>query len=146
SNRNCWARRTSSALCASRATYRGRVAVGVTRDLYALSGVVNCVLQELQGQRGPSGLMTCPAAATGFAVEIFVKQDEIAPVWVVRVFRGITMTWAGSVLVRQKDASQSARKLTRDLLEGHHVSRAGRALNLERFTIKQVVTFERFDD
>src|SRR5262249_25550227 len=101
---------------------------------------------ELHGERGPSGLMTSAAAATGFAVEIFVKQNEIAPVWIIRVLRGITMTWARSFLVRQKDASQSARKFTRDLLQRHHVSRARRALNFERFTIKEVVTFERFDD
>src|SRR5262249_25749976 len=102
--------------------------------------------QKLHGERSPSGLMTCAAAATGFAVEIFVKQYEITPMWVVRVLRGITMTWARSVLVRQKDASQSACKLTRDLLERHHISRASGALNFERLTIKQVVTFERFDD
>jgi hypothetical protein len=108
--------------------------------------VFNRVLQEFYGERSPPGLMTCAATATGFAVEIFVKQYKIAPVWVIRVLRGIAMTWTGAILVRQKDASESARKLTCDLPERHHVSRAGWALNFERLTIKEVVTFERFDD
>ena len=106
----------------------------------------NRVLQEFYRERSPSGLMTRAAAATGFAVEIFVKQYEITPIWVVRVLRGITMTWARAVLVRQKDASHATGKLMRNFLERHHVSRARRALNFERFAKKEVVTFQRFDD
>ena len=41
---------------------------------------------------------------------------------------------------------QPARKFTRDLLERHHVSRTGRAFDLERFAVKEVITLERFDD
>ena len=113
SNRNCWARRTSSALCASRATYRGRVAVGVTRDLYALSSVFNCILQELHGERGPSGLMTCAAAATGFAVEIFVEQNQIPPVQIGRILADLAVTRTSTTLVRQKDARKPSREFLR---------------------------------
>lgn len=66
--------------------------------------------------------------------------------WVVRVLREITMTWPLPFLVRQKDASQPGCKLTRDLLERHHISRTGRAFDFERVAIKQVVTFKGFDD
>src|SRR5215469_16154281 len=89
--------------------------------------------------------MTRPASASGFAVEIFVKQHEIAPVGIIRVFPNVAMTRSGAILVRQEDTSEPAGKLTRDLLKGHHVSRAGRAFDLERFTVEQVITFQRFD-
>ena len=90
--------------------------------------------------------MARAAAAAGFAVKVFVEKHQITPVRVVRVFPNVPMTRAGAILVRQKDASQSTRQLARDFLERHHVSGTGRALNFERFTIKQVITFERFDD
>src|SRR5439155_16651974 len=90
--------------------------------------------------------MTRPAAAARFAVEVFVKQYEVTPVWIVHVFRDLAMTRPRPVLVRQKDAPEPARNLTCYLLKRGHISRAGRALDLERLAIKKVVTFERFDD
>src|SRR5262245_20012565 len=90
--------------------------------------------------------MTRPAAATRFAVEVFVKQHEIAPVRIIRVLGNVAVTRARAVLVRQKDVSQPTRKLTGHLLERGHVSGPSRALDLERFTIEQMITFERFDD
>src|SRR5204862_7385645 len=71
---------------------------------------------------------------------------EVAPVRIISVLPDLPMTWAGSVLVRQKDTPQSTRKLTRDLLERHHVSGTGRAFDFERVAIKEVITFESFDD
>src|SRR4029453_3415041 len=90
--------------------------------------------------------MAPAAAAAGFAVKVFVEKYQITPVRVVRVFPSVPMTRAGAILVRQKYASQSTPQLPRHFLERHHVSGTGRALNFERFTIKQVITFERFDD
>ena len=65
--------------------------------------------------------MARAAAAAGFAVKVFVEKHQITPVRVVRVFPKVPMTRAGAILVRQKDASQSTRQLTRDFLERHHV-------------------------
>src|SRR5437762_7276618 len=90
--------------------------------------------------------MACAAATAGFTVEVFMEKHQIPPVRIGRVLGDLAMTWPRAVFVRQKDACQSARKLTCDLLERHHVSGAGWTLNFERFTIKQVVTFERFDE
>src|SRR5207245_7471336 len=104
SNRNCWARRTSSAFRASRAAYLGRLASGVATDVCALVNMFNCVLQEFDCECCPSGLMTRTTAAAGFAVEIFVKQHEIAPVRIISVFRNVAVARARTVLVRQKDA------------------------------------------
>src|SRR5438876_6455646 len=90
--------------------------------------------------------MAGAAAAAGFAVEIFVEKNEIAPVRIVRVFPNLAMTRARALLVRQKDAPKPACQFTRYLLECRHVSGTGRALDFERFAIKQVITFERCDD
>src|SRR5262245_8571672 len=90
--------------------------------------------------------MTRPAAAARFAVKVFVKQHEIAPVWIIRVLGCVAVTRTRAVLIRYKNVSQPTCELTGHLLERGHVSRAGRAFDLERFTIKQVITFERFDD
>ena len=90
--------------------------------------------------------MTGAAATAGFAVEILVKQHEIAPVRIIRVPRHIAMTWACAILVRQKDTPQPAGKFARYFLKRHHVSGPGRAFDFERVAIKEVITFERFDD
>src|SRR5262245_21799985 len=90
--------------------------------------------------------MARAAAAAGFTVKVFVEKHQITPMRVVRVFPNVPMTRAGAILVRQKDASQSTRQLTGDFLERHHVRGTGRAFDLERFAIKQVITFQRFDD
>ena len=83
----------------------------------------NRVLQEFCRERGPAGLMTGAAATAGFAVEIFVKQHEIAPVWVIRVLRNLAVTRAHAILVRQKDTSQPSGKLTRyDLFDAPYAS------------------------
>src|SRR5207247_10510886 len=103
-------------------------------------------LQEFHGERCPSGLMTRPATTAGFAVEIFIKQHEIAPVWVIGVPRHIAMTWTRAFLVRQKDTSQPTGKFMRYFLERHHVSGPGRAFDFERVAIEEVITLKRFDD
>ena len=48
--------------------------------------VINCVLQKFHRQRGPAGLMARAQAAAGFAVKIFVEQNQIAPMRIGRVF------------------------------------------------------------
>src|SRR6266571_1173022 len=131
---------------ASRAAYLGRVDVGFAIDLYALVSMFNRVLQEFHRERRPAGLMTGAATTAGFAVEIFVKQHEIAPVRIMCVPRHIAMTWARAFLVRQKDTSQPTGKFTRYFLERHHVSGPGRAFDFERVAIKEMITFKRFDD
>src|SRR5438477_12771868 len=90
--------------------------------------------------------MACAAATAGFTVEVFMEKHQIRPGRIGRVLGDLAMTWPRAVFVRQKDACQSARKLTCDLLERHHVSGAGWTLNFERFAVEEVITLERFDD
>lgn len=41
--------------------------------------------QQPRDECGPAGLMRGTAAAAGVAVEVFVEEDEVTPVWIVRV-------------------------------------------------------------
>jgi hypothetical protein len=90
--------------------------------------------------------MTRAQAAAGFAVEIFVEQDQVSPVRIASVFVDLAVTRSRAVFVRQKDAGQSPGKLLRHFFERGHVSRASRALDLERFPVEEVITLERLDN
>ena len=68
--------------------------------------------------------------AAGFAVEVFVKQNQVAPVGIGGVFLDFAMTWTHPFLVRQKGAGEAAREFLRDFLQVHHLSRADRAFHL----------------
>src|SRR5207247_11170989 len=89
--------------------------------------------------------MAGAAAAAGFAVEIFVEKNEIAPVRIVRVFPNLAMTRARALLVRQKDAPKPACQFTRYLLERGHISGTRGVFHSERLAVKPVVTIKRFD-
>jgi hypothetical protein len=84
--------------------------------------------------------MARPQTAAGFTVEVFVEQNQVAPMRVRRVFLYAAVTRAFAMLVRQKDARQPARKLVGDFLQRHHISGAHRALDLESFAKEKVVT------
>src|SRR5207302_686359 len=64
-------------------------------------------------ERRPAGLVARAEAASGVAVEVFVKLHEIAPVRIVCESRIIAKTRAASVFVRQKNARKPARKFER---------------------------------
>src|SRR6266404_9445180 len=90
--------------------------------------------------------MARAATTAGLAMEVFVEQNEIPPIWIGRVLVDLAVTWALAVLVRQEDPREPTGKLVRNLLERHHVSRTSRALDFERLAIEKVIAFERFDD
>src|SRR5437899_5515815 len=83
--------------------------------------------------------MAGAAAAAGFAVEIFVEKNEIAPVRIVRVFPNLAMTRARALLVRQKDAPKPACQFTRYLLERGHIDRKSTRLNSSHLGISYAV-------
>src|SRR5439155_26454118 len=90
--------------------------------------------------------MACAAAAAGFAVEVFIEKNEIAPVRIGRVFRNVAMTRARAVFVRQKDARETSRQFLRHFFQGEHLSGADRAFRFETFTKEKIITLKRFDD
>ena len=48
--------------------------------LLALQRVLGVLLDQLGDQAGPPGLVAGAEAGAGVAIEIFVEQDEVAPV------------------------------------------------------------------
>ena len=85
-------------------------------------------------------------AAAGFAVEVFVKQNQVSPMRVGGVFLDLAMAGPRAVFVRQESAGQPAGDLLRGFLQVHHVPGAGGAFDLEAVAIEMVITLERFDD
>ena len=120
-------------------------AVGIVRMFNSIR-VFNCVLQQSHSERRPTGLMACAKTAAGFAVEVFVEQNEITPVRVGAVFVNFSVTRALASFIRQKDAREPARKLLRDFLECEHFSRTYWTLYFQLIAIEMVVAFERFDE
>jgi len=59
---------------------------------------------------------------TCFSVEIFVKEDEVAPMRITGETRIISMAWPASRRVGQEDTRQPSAEFIRDLLEIHHTS------------------------
>src|SRR5712691_6764504 len=90
--------------------------------------------------------MTRTQAATGFAVEVFVEQNQVPPVRITRVFLALAMAGPSSFVIRQKDASEPAREFVGHFLERQHVSGADGTFNFERFAIEKMITLKRFDD
>ena len=76
------AARGSLAFCASRTAYVGCVAAFGFVRVFDSIRVFNCVLQQSHSERRPTGLMVCAKTAAGFAMEVFVEQNQITPVGV----------------------------------------------------------------
>src|SRR5262245_29893535 len=85
--------------------------------------VLNRVLQQSRSERRPTGLMACAKTAAGFAMEVFMEQNQITPIGVEAVFFNTSMTRARAILIRQEDAREPARKLLRNFLERKHFPR-----------------------
>src|SRR5205814_283258 len=78
---------------------------------------------QTPGHQGrPAGLVTRPQAAASFAVEIFMKQHQFAPVRVGGETPVVAMAGAPTMLVRQKEPGQAGGEFTRHLLQVHPAS------------------------
>ena len=89
------------------------------------------VAQEAGDQRRPAGLVAGAEAAAVVAVEVFVEQDQVAPVRVVGVAAVVAVAGPPAARVGQEEprsAGATARCATS--LQVHHRARAGRALDL----------------
>ncbi len=85
-------------------------------------------------------------APAGFAVEVFVEQDQVAPVRVLGIAAVVAMTGAASVRVAQEEAGEPASQVVGDLLEVEASPGAGRAFHLEAVTVVVMVALQRFDE
>jgi hypothetical protein len=82
---------------------------------------------------------------TCFSVEIFVKEDEVAPMRITGETRIISMTWPAARRVGQEDTRQPSAEFIRDLLEIHYTTGTGGTLDLKRIAVEMMIPFERLD-
>src|SRR5204863_6552190 len=73
-------------------------------------GSLSGLLQELSDQAGPAGLMACADARAVVAVEVFVKQNEVAPVRIVMIAAVAAVHRTSAVFILEEDARQPARQ------------------------------------
>src|SRR5436190_2465361 len=95
----------------------------------AAVAVARQVLQVTDDQRGPSGLMTGAQTFASLAVEIFVEQNQVAPVRVFGPARVVSVARTASGLVGQENAGQPARQFARNFVQRQPFSGAGRTLH-----------------
>src|ERR1700745_3691943 len=78
----------------------------------------------------------------GVPVEVLVERDEVVPRWI--VLKPLVPTEDGPAAVAvEEDPDQAASDLVGDLIERHHLSGPGRALDLELLTEIAVVDPQR---
>ena len=90
--------------------------------------------------------MTRAQSLAGFAVKIFVKEHQVAPVRVVSEARVAAVARAASAGVGEKDAGEARAKFKGDLMKVHHAPRSGGAFDLEAVSVEMVVAFEGLED
>src|SRR5262245_66688430 len=80
------------------------------------------------------------------AVEIFVEEDEVAPMGILLELPGSSVHRPASILVLEEDASQPAREFLSYLIERHASPRTGGTLDGERVAVVHVVLEQGSDD
>src|SRR5499427_6288802 len=109
------------------------------------------LLNQLGHQPGPAGLMAGAEPRAVVAVEIFKEENRAAPVFVALKFFYRAVCGPAPGLVGQEEFDQPPRQLLADVPEVHHLSRPGRAFDLEVVAVAivrevRVILLQRFDD
>src|SRR5258706_9501524 len=103
-------------------------------------------LQQLGHEAGPAGLMRGTHAAAGVAVKIFMEQDVVLEVGIVRELRMIFENGTLAVLAFQEKLREALRDFAGDFVDGEKFSRAGRTFDFEIIAVVAVELLERFDE
>ena len=74
-------------------------------------------LKNRSNERRPSCLMIGPETSAGIRVEVFIKEDKVLPVWIVKLPVTTGVTGASSRFIFKKQLRQSTPKLVSDLLD-----------------------------
>src|SRR5437016_4958774 len=82
----------------------------------------------------------------GVAVEVFVKGDVDAPVWIGLELFSVAEDGALAVGAAQEDAGEAAGDFCGDFPKVHHLARAGWAFYFEVVAVVVMELLERFDD
>ena len=96
-------------------------------------------------QRRPAGLMAGTKTFTGFAVKVFVEQNQIAPMRIVGKTIQLGQAWATIRFAAHEQSRQPQIEFMGHLAEVHHLARTGGAFDLEVVAVKMVIPLERFD-
>src|SRR5262249_53868848 len=143
------AQRPESTLCPSPGQLPG------PRFLYFHDGSHLAELQHLFGRgrgeqvhrssndTGPTGLMAGAQAGAVVAMEVLVKQDQVAPVRVVLELLRPTVDRTPAILVLEEDAGASTRDLFSDLIQVHEAAGTRWAFHLEIVAVVAVVLQQR---
>jgi hypothetical protein len=78
--------------------------------------------------------MTGARSGTGVAMEVLVKENQVAPMGVSLELFPVAEYRSVAFMVTKKDARHPARQLTRYVPQGLHVSRSSRELDFEIVT------------
>src|SRR5262249_28478315 len=103
------------------------------------------LLNELRHQRGPTALVAGAEPGAVVAVEIFIEQYIIAPVWVRLKALSAAVDGPAPVVVLQKDADEPARQVGGHLVKVHELARAARALHPVIGAVIVMVLLQRLD-
>src|SRR5689334_5014575 len=85
-------------------------------------------------------------AGTVVAVEVLVKEDQIAPVRIVLIAAVLSVHGTAALFVLKEDAREPSRELSRDIPQREVLSRCGRILNFEIVAEVVMELLQRFDD
>src|SRR5437667_12491578 len=90
--------------------------------------------------------MAGPNSSSRVTVEVLVKENQIAPMWVGLELFEISEHRPATSLVLEKYACHPARQFARYLPQGHHLSRSSRELDLEVVAEVVVKVLHRLDE
>src|SRR5271169_6674554 len=85
-----------------------------------VGAVLADLLQEFGDERRPPGLVASADARAVVAVEVFVKREQVAPVWITLELLRAAKHRAPPVAVAQEDARQALRDLDSNLPQAEH--------------------------
>src|SRR2546427_7487709 len=103
------------------------------------------IMQEPRDQGGPACLVACSNALPGIPVEVFIEENEVAPVGVFGEAGFVPMAGTGALFIGKEDSSQPSGDLIGYLLKIHQMARARRELDLEGIAVEVMIALEGFD-
>src|SRR5579872_4228844 len=90
--------------------------------------------------------MTRAQSDSGVAIEVLVKKDQIAPVWVLLMSYRRAGCRARPIGTSQEQAREAVRQFRRNLPQREHLTGPGRALYFQSVAVIVVVPLQRLDD
>src|SRR5215204_4738795 len=124
----------------------GNTSIRYRAMMQSCSTLFSALLQEFGHQTGPARLMIRADTGSIVAVEVLVKQNQIAPMWIVLVPWIVAMHGPMPVLGAQKDSGQPSRNFRRNLPQSHVRAGASRTLYFELVAKVMVKLLQGFNE